>query len=48
MPTSPRRPSYPAPVNPSGSGPGRWNDAGGQGPNTQPVRVPRRPRPTAS
>ncbi|MFD0150800.1 hypothetical protein ACWGQ4_06255 [Streptomyces sp. NPDC055721] len=44
----PRKPSNTGPVQPSGSGPGRWNEESGSRPNTKTTHVPTRPRPTAS
>ncbi|MFJ9699387.1 hypothetical protein [Streptomyces fradiae] len=44
----PRKPSNTGPVQPSGSGPGRWNEESGSRPSTKIPHTPPRPRPTAS
>ncbi|MEV5441429.1 hypothetical protein AB0N23_02595 [Streptomyces sp. NPDC052644] len=44
----PRKPTNSGPVQPSESGPGRWNEESGSRPSTKVTLIPPRPRPTAS
>ncbi|MFE5936037.1 hypothetical protein ACFQ69_11685 [Streptomyces sp. NPDC056470] len=46
--SSTSKPSNPGPVQPSGSGPGRWNEESGSRPSTETTHTAHRPRPTAS